>query len=110
MHHELIPPHDQDLVRHEDQALTIGELANTYAARSVFTDYQSRLAENTRKRQQNDLALFSRFLAQAGILISAQDLYSTPSVWQAITYGLLEAFVRWQLAAGYAIGSINVHL
>ncbi|HEY5005677.1 MAG TPA: hypothetical protein VII61_21120 [Ktedonobacteraceae bacterium] len=35
---------------------------------------------------------------------------TTPAVWQSITYGLIETFVRWQLQQGYAIGSINIWL
>lgn len=30
--------------------------------------------------------------------------------WQDITFGLIEAFKRWQLEQGYAIASINAHL
>src|SRR5450755_199371 len=94
----------------EPQPRAIGQLANSYAARSVFTDYQGRIAENTKRRQRDDLALFAQFLGSAGMLTTAQELYTTPDAWQPITYGLLEAFVRWQLLEGYAIGSINVHL
>ncbi len=98
----------QEMVPYDDQA--VGQLANVYAARSVFSDYQGRIAENTKRRQMDDLHLFARFLGDAGMQIAPDDLYTTPEAWQPITYGLLEAFVRWQLAAGYAIGSINVHL
>jgi integrase len=103
MSHEMIP-------YTTDQARAIGQVANSYAARSVFTDYQGRIAANTKRRQHDDLALFARFLAGAGMQIAPDDLYSLPETWQPITYGLLEAFVRWQLQQGYAIGSINVHL
>lgn len=91
-------------------ATSVGEIANAYAAKNVFTDYQERKAANTRRRQRGDLALFSTFLAQAGLRVRAEDLYTTPDAWAGITYGLVEAFVRWQLAAGYAIGAVNVRL
>lgn len=33
-----------------------------------------------------------------------------PEAWRGITWGLLEGFVRWQLQADYAVGSVNVRL
>src|SRR5450755_4313930 len=100
----------QEMIPYQNQASTIGQVANSYAARSVFSDYQGRIAANTKRRQRDDLQLFAQFLASAGLQVSPADLYTLPETWQPITYGLLEAFVRWQLVAGYAIGSINVHL
>jgi integrase len=100
----------QEMIPYQDQAPTIGQVANSYAARSVFADYQGRIAENTKRRQRDDLQLFAQFLAGAGLQVSPDDLYALPETWQPITYGLLEAFVRWQLQQGYAIGSMNVHL
>src|SRR6266496_3339290 len=100
----------QEMIPYQNQDLAVGQLANSYAARSVFSDYQQRIAENTKRRQLDDLQLFAQFLTSAGLPVTAQDLYTRPETWQPITYGLIEAFTRWQLAAGYAIGSINVHL
>jgi len=100
----------QQMIPHEDQVLSLGQLANSYTARSVFTDYQQRMAANTKRRQLDDLQLFSRFLAEASLQIAAESFYSTPEAWAPITYGLIEAFTRWQLSQGYAIESINVRL
>src|SRR6266487_2035376 len=100
----------QQMIPQGDQVQTLGHLANSYAARAVFTDYQQRMAANTKRRQLDDLQLFSRFLAEASMQIAAESFYSTPEAWAPITYGLIEAFTRWQLTQGYAIGSINVRL
>ena len=90
--------------------LSIGEIANTYAANSAFSSYQETKSENTLRRQHADLALFSEYLSQAGMNVSEDELLSTPTAWSGITHGLVEGFIRWQVQAGYAIGSINVHL
>ena len=100
----------QEIIKSPTQDGTPGQLANHYAAQSVFSDYQQRIADNTKRRQQDDLQLFSQFLANAGMQITGENFYQTPEAWSGITYGLVEAFVRWQLQQGYAIGSINVRL
>ena len=88
--------------------LTIGQLANTYALSNVFEDYQSKVTENTLKRQQDDIKLFSQFLKHVGM---AKDNLMVDAIeWQDITFGLIEAFKRWQVDQSYAIASINAHL
>jgi len=96
------------------QPLLPGELqqaaqaANQAAARHRFADYQTRRAEETLRRQQADLGLFQDFLAQLGI--PSGDLMHDPQAWQGMSWGLVEAFIQWQLREGYAIPSINVRL
>lgn len=85
-----------------------GQAANRAAASAVFADYRSRKAENTIRRQDADLALFSDFLQSAGV--KTGNLAEDPQAWQGITWGLVEAFARWQLTKGYAVGSVNVRL
>lgn len=94
-----------------------GQVADHYASASAFADYQARKAQNTRVRQAGDLAVFARFLkdpppAGAGIpgAPSAVELGEDPAAWAGVSWGLVEAFVRWQLGQGYAVGSINCHL
>lgn len=89
---------------------TIGQVANEYAARNVFSDYQNGKAPNTLRRQKNDLDLFSAYLKEAGVIIDANDLLNNPEAWKGTTQGLVKGFVRWLLQQGYAIGSINVRL
>ena len=86
----------------------IGQYANTIAARNLLQDYQARKTAETLRRQAADVALFVRFLASAGVLVD--DLATNLASWSLVTWGLVEAFSRWQLQQGYAIGSINVRL
>ena len=89
-------------------ASLIGERANQAAAESRFIDYRSRRAEQTLRRQDADLDLFREFLAL--IRVRTGSLAQEPSAWRVVTWGLVEAFVKWQVEHGYAIQSINVHL
>ena len=86
----------------------IGERANQAAASSRFTDYRSRRAEQTLRRQDSDLELFREFLAICDV--QTDDLSHEPAAWRPVTWGLVEAFVKWQIKQGYAVQSINVRL
>lgn len=85
-----------------------GQIANSQAARGVYADYQERKTANTLRRQRADLALFTSFLREAGI--EPGDLFGDPGAWAGVTWGLVEAFSRWQLHEGYAVNSVNVRL
>lgn len=86
----------------------VGERANRAAAASRFVDYRSRRAEQTLRRQDADLELFREFLALYEV--KTGDLSHEPAAWRPVTWGLVEAFVKWQISHGYAIQSVNVHL
>ncbi|MHB8136451.1 MAG: tyrosine-type recombinase/integrase [Anaerolineaceae bacterium] len=86
----------------------IGERANRAAAASRFLDYRSRRADQTLRRQDADLLLFREFLAE--VKVNTGDLSHEPGAWRLVTWGLVEAFVKWQISRGYAIQSVNVHL
>lgn len=87
---------------------TIGHVANQIARQSVLQDYQARKSQETLRRQKADIALFEQFLASAGY--TTQGLGTDLSMWSIVTWGLVEAFSRWQLTQGYATSSINVRL
>lgn len=87
-----------------------GTIANAQSWRAIFPDYQKTLSPNTQRRQLDDLETFSRYLQCAGIVRSAQDLYSDPYAWAGMSYGLLKGYLAWSLQQGYAIGTINVRL
>ena len=89
-------------------ASLIGLNANRAAAQSRFLEYRSRRAEETLRRQDADLALFREFLELVNLRTG--DLAQDPRAWRPVTWGLVEAFVKWQLNEGYAIKSINVRL
>lgn len=86
-----------------------GAAANRAAASHVFSAYQQRRPANTLRRQRADLDCFMTFLRAVGAEPAGQ-LVEDPQAWAGITWGLVAAFVQWQLQQGYAIGSINVRL
>src|SRR5689334_9637181 len=93
----------------EDSPLALaGQAANRAAARDTFSDYRSRKAKNTTRRQDADLQLFADYLESAGVPVG--DFATDPAAWQGITWGLVEGFIRWQLLNGYAVDSVNVRL
>lgn len=103
-----LPVPYQPLLPKKEKEIQIGKIANQAAARHRIEEYRSRRAAQTLRRQDTDLALFSHFL---GILGMKQgDLALDPHTWQEITWGLVEAFIKWQLQEGYAIQSVNVRL
>jgi integrase len=87
-----------------------GQAANAAAAQGVFADYLARRSENTLRRQAADLRLFADFLKEAGVQINGDLLRISGEPWRGVTWGLVEAFKRWMLGRGYAIGSVNVRL
>ncbi len=91
-----------------DTLLIAGQVANDFAAANVFEDYRQRIAANTLRRQEADLALFTSFLKEAGVIPG--PLNQAAEAWRGMTWGLIAAFARWQIASGYAIGSVNVRL
>ena len=66
------------------------------------------------RRQRDDLATFADYLAAVQFYAStsdeAQRLYSDPTAWSGITYGLIAGFLRWLLQNGYAVGTVNLKL
>ena len=98
--------------------LRAGQVANAIAAQNVFTDYRSRRAANTIRRQTEDLALFAEMLNAVNLnaaaslddLLTDDDLTTTPDAWRDVTWGLVNLFADWQLQRGFAIGTINVRL
>jgi integrase len=91
------------------------QAADAAAGRRVFEAYRDRLADETARRHDADLACFVSFLAAAGVRQKLTDAVSQtfttePASWAGVTWGLIAAFVEWQLSQGYAIGSINVRL
>ena len=104
-----LSPYPKDAKRNPENQLTLaGQAANLAAARARFLDYRQRRAKNTIRRQDADLAAFSAYLYEIGV--QAGELGSDPDAWRGVSWGLVEGFVKWQVAKGYAIGSINVRL
>jgi site-specific recombinase XerD len=83
-------------------------VTNHIARQTVLSDYQAHKSVQTLRRQRADIALFEQFLASAGH--TAEGIVYDLAAWHFVTWGLVEAFNRWQLTQGYATGSINVRL
>ena len=94
------------------QPLLPGELLDFPAkkedAAEYFRNYQAKRSDHTLRRQEADLLLFSEFLSSLGV--KARRLNQEPAAWRKVTWSQVEDFVKWQLAKGYAIPSINVRL
>lgn len=97
-----------DIIPVQSDSLSVGQLANEYAASNVFHDYHQKVTKNTLKRQEDDIKLFATFLRHVGM--QKDNLMVDCVEWQDITFGLVETFKRWQVEQGYAIASINAHL
>jgi site-specific recombinase XerD len=89
-------------------SIDIGKVASQIARQTALQDYQARKSEQTLRRQKADIALFEKFLASAGHTV--KGLVYDLQKWSVATWGLVEAFNRWQLQESYATGSINVRL
>jgi integrase len=89
----------------------MGQQANRAAKTAVFADYLSRRSDNTIATQAAALALFADFLAAAGHPdIDGECLQQDPECWRGVTWGIVEAFVKWMLAQGFAITTVNNRL
>jgi integrase len=97
---QLLP---EDLIRQR-----AGQAADRAAASTRIDDYRSRRAAETLRRQDDDLLLFSEFLEQMGV--PGGDFSHDPFAWRGVTWGLVEAYTKWQLAQGYAVPTVNVRL
>ena len=108
-----------------------GLAANQAAAGNVFADYVSRKAKNTVRAQNADLQRFAEFFTAAGVpapsgqpkpaesdkegykgyMVGWADcLQSDPAAWQGVSWGLVEAFVKWMVQQGEAISTLNRRL
>lgn len=102
-------PPDQQQLMLPTMLEKAGSAASTAAARHRFDDYRSRLSQQTVRRHNADLALFGEFLYTVRVR-EIGSLTQDPEAWRGVTWGLVEAFVKWQLKEGYAVTSVNVRL
>lgn len=105
---EIIPMADKRV--YDDRLAHSGQVANEYVDKNAFRQYRKDLAENTRRRQQNDLRILSEYLACAGAYRSADELFNDLDAWHGMTHGHLQSFNEWQLQKGYSTGTVTVRL
>lgn len=101
-----------DLLIQENRAVAdapaladFGAEANEAAARAKFRIYQERRPLNTQRSQRAALKIFADFMRSERVAVP--DLYEDPWAWLGITWGLVQAFQKWQLLQGYAIKTID---
>jgi integrase len=80
--------------------------ADTAAARGALARYRAGLAAETRRAQDADLARWARYLAAVGVSDASGAWADDADCWRAVSWGLVEGFIAWQEAAGYARTSI----
>lgn len=95
---------------HSAELAVLGQRANKAVAMGIFTDYRSRKAANTIRRQDSGLALFADFISVMGVDVEGALLSVDPRAWSGVSWGLVAGFLRWQLLKGYAVSSANVRL
>jgi len=105
---EIIKTQTGTLATHDLLWQAAGKAANESASKDIFTDYKSRKATNTIRRQVGDLYIFTEFLTEAGL--PCGDFANDPSAWRGVTWGIVERFTRWMLLKGYAMGTVNIRL
>ena len=92
--------------------LEFGQTANAYASNNVFSEYLSKRTRNSRDAIQKDLESFTAFLIEGGAIEphTNADVFYNPDAWQFITWGIVKAFVQWNLSKGFAISTVNRRL
>lgn len=103
----VIPMTETTALTPTERDAYVGQVANEYARRDVFEEYQSRKADNTLRAQRANMETFAEYLAMVSIVRTADQLLSEPAAWQGITFGLVEGFRNWMLRDGYAVSTVN---
>lgn len=110
MNNEIIPKQRNEIDSYSPLEIA-GRVANRHARTAAFDDYLKRKSDNTIRTQTAALALFADFLSQAHIQgLTAERLQRDPEAWRGVTWGIVEAFVKWMLAQGYAVATVNNRL
>lgn len=84
-----------------------GQVANHYAALGTFEKYRREQSDNTIKAHDQDLASFTEYLTDCGVLFG--DVLEVGS-WGGLTWGIVEGFKEWMVQRGLAISTVNRRL
>jgi len=82
--------------------------ADRAATQGLFARYRADLTAQTRRAHTVDLARWTRYLAAVGVTepLTPSHWADDPAAWANVSWGLVEAFLRWQEAAGYSLATI----
>jgi integrase len=100
----------QELPRYDDDLARAAQVADELSKEDAFKEYHATCSDNSRRAQHDALALFSTYLAEAGVTRSADDLYSDAEAWRGMSHGLLKGFRAWLLKQGYRVSTVNHRL
>lgn len=100
----------QDPLRYDDDLARLAQVADELSREDAFAVYHATCSENTLAAQRDCLALVSRFLAAAGVIRAADDLYGDAQAWRGMSHGLLKGFRAWLLKEGYRVSTVNHRL
>lgn len=100
----------QNLPRYDDDLARAAQVADEASKEDAFKEYHAGCAENSLLAQRDCLALFSKYLAAAGVIRSADDLYGDAEAWRGMSHGLLKGFRAWLLKEGYRVSTVNHRL
>lgn len=105
--HEIVISNNKLAINNEElrQAAIKADLATD--AMSLPT-YKLTLSANTLRAHKLDLATFSDYLNKVhGVTLDTEALMSDTSAWQGVSYGIVDMFVQWMLADGFAVNTVN---
>lgn len=110
---QIITAPQQTTLTQQQQAMHVaGQVANHHAKAAVFADYLSRKSDNTKRSHLAGLTVFADFLTAVANIpgIDPDCLQNDPQCWHGITWGIVEAFKKWMLQAGYSVATVNHRL
>ncbi len=93
-----------------DALILVGQMANEYADGDIFNDFNGRKADNTLRAYRADLGSLAAFLHEASkgaVSVTGEALQTSPDAWAGVTWGLVQAFVRWLLQGGASVATVN---
>jgi len=107
MTNEIISQKNDELAPAE--FFQVGQVANQYAATSVFDDYIRRKSANTIKAQLADLRTFADYIQVVApkSTVDGARFQGDPAVWSGVTWGLIQGFINWMLQEGFATTTVN---
>lgn len=100
----------QEPGRYDDALARAALVADELSKEDAFAEYHANCTENTHQAQREGLALFSKYLAAAGVTRAPDALYSDAEAWRGMSHGLLKGFRAWMLKEGYRISTVNHRL
>jgi integrase len=87
----------------------LAQVADVAAQHNIFGRHLFGKAHNTLRMYKAGLKTFTLFLEEYGVKLS-YSLFDEPSLWEAISPGLVQAFQLWMLKHAYTLKTANDYL